>query len=327
MRRSKDTCPVQVRMASPRAPTSGVRFQRFCITAKRGFFCRESCVMRTPWSIIRGLGIAAFAAYIVRAQLPEVAETALAELGVTYGKPGMGGFVFVEGRYLAPPYTVTRRGNGIFINRIQVEQPVGWPRGVEPASAVRAVDADGDFEAVAPEAAQPAPPQPVAEDAQKKAVKSIDDLFADEEEPAAAPQPAAAKPMAAAAEQVTQDPEDRARDKTQVIEGLDRIRAGYEQALTRGEIFFFNQRHNRVNGTYGTARTLMGVLPKALRYAESPIDLQNRLKQGGVYFLDIGICGELFKNRNTFPLLEERLRKIEADEALEAMKKKAERPW
>jgi len=273
------------------------------------------------------VGIAAVAVFAARAQLPEITETALAELGIAYGVPGMSGFVFVEGRYLAPPYTVTRRGNGIFVNRVQVEQPVVWPRGVEPASAARAVDADGDFETVAPEAAQPAPAQPVAEDAQKKAVKSIDDLFADEEEPAAAPQPAAARPAPAASTQAVRSPEDHARDKAQVIEGLDRIRAGYEQALSRGEIFFFGQRHNRVNGTYGTARTLMGVLPKALRYAESPLDLQNRLKQGGVYFLDIGICGELFKNRNTFPLLEERLRKIEADEALEAIKKKAARPW
>mgnify|MGYP000919020416 FL=1 len=326
MRRSKDTCPVQDRMASPRAPTSGVRFQRFCITAKWGFFCRKATDMYTPW-IVRVVGIAAVAVFAARAQLPEITETALAELGIAYGVPGMSGFVFVEGRYLAPPYTVTRRGNGIFVNRVQVEQPVVWPRGVEPASAARAVDADGDFETVAPEAAQPAPAQPVAEDAQKKAVKSIDDLFADEEEPAAAPQPAAARPAPAASTQAVRSPEDHARDKAQVIEGLDRIRAGYEQALSRGEIFFFGQRHNRVNGTYGTARTLMGVLPKALRYAESPLDLQNRLKQGGVYFLDIGICGELFKNRNTFPLLEERLRKIEADEALEAMKKKAARPW
>mgnify|MGYP000997486091 CR=1 FL=1 len=326
MRRSKDTCPVQVRIASPRAPTSGVRFQRFCITAKWGFFCRKATDMYTPW-IVRVVGIAAVAVFAARAQLPEITETALAELGIAYGVPGMSGFVFVEGRYLAPPYTVTRRGNGIFVNRVQVEQPVVWPRGVEPASAARAVDADGDFETVAPEAAQPAPAQPVAEDAQKKAVKSIDDLFADEEEPAAAPQPAAARPAPAASTQAVRSPEDHARDKAQVIEGLDRIRAGYEQALSRGEIFFFGQRHNRVNGTYGTARTLMGVLPKALRYAESPLDLQNRLKQGGVYFLDIGICGELFKNRNTFPLLEERLRKIEADEALEAMKKKAARPW
>lgn len=282
--------------------------------------------------ISRGIGIAVvavFAAFATHAQLSSVMEeTALADLGIAYGKPCVSGFVFVEGRYLTPPYTVTRRGNAIFINRVQVERPVAWPRNaVSAPTAARAVDADGDFEAVTPDAAQPEPVQPAAEGVQKKTVKSIDDLFADEDAPAAAPQPSVVQPATAAPAQVAGTPEDHARGKAQVIEGLDRIRVGYEQALARGEIFFFGQRHNRVNGTYGTARTLMGVLPKALRYAESPLDLQNRLKQGGVYFLDIGMCGELFKNKNTFPLLEERLRRIESDEAREAAKKTASSPW
>ncbi|HRU69920.1 MAG TPA: hypothetical protein P5111_02470, partial [Kiritimatiellia bacterium] len=287
--------------------------------------------MHKSW-IVRGMKVAAVVvAFAAHAQLPEVTETAIAELGTTHGKPCMGGFVFVDGRYLSPPYTVTRRGNAIFINRVQVEQPVAWPRQATPASALtapRAIDADGDFEMVTPDVAQPESVQPAAEAKHEKAVKSIDDLFADEDEPVtAAPQPAARQPELAAPAPPAGTSDDRTPDKTKVIEGLDRIRAGYEQALMRGEIFFFGQRHNRVNGTYGTARTLMGVLPKALRYAESPADLLNRLKQGGVYFLDLNMCGELFKHKNTFPLLEERLRKIEADEALEASKKKNSRRW
>ncbi len=275
--------------------------------------------------IVMGTGLAVVVAtFVARAQLPEVTETALAELGTTLGQPSMSGFVFIEGRYIKPPYTVTRRGNAIFINRIQIEQPVAWPRNVAPApAAARAIDADGDFEPITPDAAQPESPQPVAADAQAKVVQSIDDLFADDDDdPAPAPQPAAPAPAQAAT-----SPEEREREKALVIESLERIRSGYEQALARGEIFFFGQRHNRVNGTYGTARTLIEVLPSALRYAESPLDLQNKLRQGGVYFLDIGICGEVFRHKNTFPLLEERLRRIKADEALEAARKKAARPW
>jgi hypothetical protein len=285
--------------------------------------------MHTPW-IVKGAGLAVIiVALAARAQLPEVTEMALSELGTTLGQPTMNGFVFIEGRYIKPPYTVTRRGNAIFINRIQIEQPVAWPRNVAPApAAARAIDADGDFEPITPEEAQPATPQPAAADAQAKAVQSIDDLFADDDDdPAPAPQPAAVQPTAPASAPIAISPEERKREKALALEAIERIRVGYEQALMRGEIFFFGQRHNRVNGTYGTARTLIGVLPSALRYAESPLDLQNRLKQGGVYFLDIGICSEVFRHKNTFPLLEERLRKIEADEAIEAAKKKAARPW
>jgi hypothetical protein len=274
----------------------------------------------------------------VAAQLPEVTETAVQELGSTYGTPQMNGFVFIDGRYVVPPYTVTRRGNGIFINRILVEQPVVWPRGggAEPAGAgqdaKKAIDGDGDFEVVAPEQARPAP-EPEPEKA--KAVRSIDDLFADEEEPAAAAAPAApaapATPVPAAAwpaqQPAARTPEDAAREKAQTVEALDRVRKGYEQALGRGEIFFFGQRHSRVNGTYGTARTLMGVLPRALRQAVSPQDLQQRLQQGGVYFLDSAICAEIFRNKTTFPQLEERLRRIEEIEALEAQRRKSVRSW
>ena len=100
------------------------------------------------------------------------------------------------------------------------------------------------------------------------------------------------------------------------------VRKAYEAALGQGEVFFFGQRHNRVNGNYGTARTLMGVLPKALREAQSPQDLLQRLNDGGVFFVDAGICSALFKNKSTFPQLEERLKKIQEDEALEAERRK-----
>ena len=286
------------------------------------------------------------------AELAEVSEEALYELGSTYGAPQLHGFVFIEGRYIPPPYTVTRKGNAIFINRIQVEQPVPWGRGVAPAdgapgtaaaaapAAKKSVDADGDFEEVAPaaEAAAPAAPAPAAEPAKPKTVKSIDDLFDDEEPaapaapapqavPAAGPAPAPLPAAAAGGGATERSSEEVKRDKEALIAHLDRIRKGYEQSLARGDMFFFGQRHNRVNGNYGTARTLMGVLPKALRNAQSPQDLLQRLNAGGVYFIDLGICAELYRNKMTFPQLEERLAKIEQNEAMEAQRRKAATAW
>ena len=284
------------------------------------------------------------------AELPEVTESAQEELGTTYGVPQMNGFVFIEGRYLSPPYTVTRKGNGIFINRVLVEQPVAWshvaPAAAEegepaaaagqPPAAPKAVDADGDFEEVAEPAAAPAPEAPAApadaaEPAKPKAVKSIDDLFNDEQPPAAAPAPAAPEAAGAVAPAppavAVRTPEELKQEKAALVASLDRLRKGYEQALSQGEIFFFGQRHNRVNGNYGTGRTVMGVLPKALRQAQSPQDLLQRLNQGGVYFLDLGICSALYKNKTTFRMLEERFAKIEEAEAAEAKRRKAATAW
>jgi hypothetical protein len=303
----------------------------------------------------------------VTAELPEVTEDALAELGTTYGTPQMNGFVFIEGRYLAPPYTVTRKGNGIFINRVQIEQPLAWSSFVAASeSPKKAVGADGDFEvaagaakklavpsvAVAPVA--PAEPAEAAPVAAPKMVKSIDDLFADDAAPAAAkpapapapaggeepavapvpaPEPVADAPAPAPAEApapapavvptpaVQRSPEEMKRQKEEIRASIDNQRKVYEQALVRGELFFFGQRHGRLNGNYGTARTLMGVLPKALREAQSPVDLLQRLNQGGVYFIDLPICAALFKNKLTFPLLEDRQRKIEESEELDAARR------
>ncbi len=283
----------------------------------------------------------------VAADLPDVTDEAIAELGTTLGTPQMNGFVFIDGRYIPPPYTVSRKGNAIFINRIQIEQPVAWSRAAatgavpQPAPAAAAVkksvDADGDFEEVGAAAKPVAAAEPAPAAAKAKSVKSIDDLFDDDTPakpvsaaaaPAAPAAPAAAPAVAASGAgtaELTDD--DLKRQKEALVANLERLRRGYEQALVQNEFFFFGTRHNRVNGNYGTARALMGVLPKALRYAQSPVDLMQRLNQGGVYFIDLGICSALYKNRGTFPMLEERLTKIEDAEEFEAVKRKSSSNW
>jgi len=292
---------------------------------------------------------------LAAAGLPEVSEQAVAEMGTTYGIPQMNGFVFIEGCYIPAPYTVTRKGNAIFINRIQIEQPVSWSAitGV-PEQPAKSLDANGDFEVVAPandaasaqDSAAPEAPIPAPHP-----VKSIDDLFADDDPaaakdasaapPAPAPAPEGRRPLKsiddlfgddaqpaapaqgglAASGARTRTPDDVKRLKEELRAQLDAQRKNYEQALAKGEIFFFSQQHGRLNGNYGSARTLMGVLPTALRYAKSPQDLQQRLVDGGVYFVDMAVCAALYKNRLTFPLLEERLKRIEEAEALEAARK------
>ncbi len=297
------------------------------------------------------LGVLAWgAAVAAAAALPEVPQEAVAELGVTSGVPQLNGFVFIEGQYVSPPYTVTRRGNGIFINRQQVEQPVSWVAlGGKPEPLKRAVDADGDFEEVAPAgqglaAPEPAPepaalpaaePMPPAAEgmeapageaeaeapapapapaAAPRVVKSIDDLFSDDEPAVAAPAPVVAAPA-------VRSPQELRRVREEVKLALDSKRKAYEAALEQGEIFFFGQGHGKVNGTYGTARTLLGVLPGALRQAQSPQELMQRLNQGGVYFLDLALCSALYRHRLVFPQLEERLKRIELQEQAEAARK------
>ena len=282
------------------------------------------------------------------AELTEVCEDAIAEMGTTSGIPQMNGFVFLEGRYLPPPYTVSRKGNALFINRIQFEQPVAWSYfaaadGV--ATAKKAVDADGDFQTVSEKTEKAVTkeerPAQTASDKPKTA-KSIDDLFDDDAKAKPTVKQAAPEAEKAAEETATvpkadagfsaaaptqRSPEDVKRLKGELKAKLDAMRKGYEQSLARGEFFFFGQRNSRVNGNYGTARALMKVLPNALRQSQSAQDLMQRLNEGDVYFLDFGNCAALFRNRNTFPQLEERLQKIEEDEKYEAQRRNRSSAW
>lgn len=257
--------------------------------------------------------------------LPEVPAEAKRELGSTYGKGQMSGFVFIDGKYLPPPYTVTRIGNGIFINRIQVEQPVAWSRFVpqEPPKE----DADSDFQEEPAEA-----PAPEAAPVKQSPEDELDELFG-EEEAATPPQKTDAQKGEAEKEDPNQSDEIVVNGRTRTVaqekeilkRHLDQMRERFETALARNEIFFFGRLHHRINGNYGTARQVMEVLPYALRDAQSAEDLQQRLQQGGVYFLDDKVVRQVYRNRVSYPILLERLRNMKMDEAIEASRRRRSR--
>ena len=279
-------------------------------------------MMRITKRVAAGVVVSLLAVCAGLAALPEVPAEAVDALGVTTGTPQTSGFVFIDGKYVPPPYTVTRRGNGIFINRIQVDQPVPWigtPLGEAPP---KKLDDDGDFEVVDEDAEEADEDvAPVGElddllfgdamDADKKTgeAHAIDALF-DDVTPA--------KNTAQGRKQPQVQPAAEAMSKQQVEEmktKLNTLRKVYETALGRGDIYFFAQHHSRVNGTYGSAKTLLTVLPSALRSARSPQELMAKLNQGGVYFLDLATCADLHRNRTSFVQLDERRKQIEADEA------------
>jgi len=270
-----------------------------------------------------GRGICLFFLFFVvsvgLAQLPEVSAEAIEALGVTTGTPKRNGFVFIEGRYLSPPYTVSRKGNAIFINRIQVEQPIAWtaealtPTAVPPSQKIESAKVSPA--ASAPESAdivvvpepQVAKTEPAGE--ATRVGKTLDALFDDPATNTAVEKYAATPEKKAVPVVLTQKQKEEFRQK------LDAIRLRFELGLGQGEIYFFSPKNGRVNGTYGTARALFMVLPEAVRYAQSPQDLLSRLCQGGVFFLDINACTDLYKHKLNFTALSARRELIKLNEA------------
>jgi len=57
----------------------------------------------------------------------DLEASAVRILGVVEGKPIDSGFIFIDGRYVEAPYTVSRRGRQLFINDILIYQWAEWP--------------------------------------------------------------------------------------------------------------------------------------------------------------------------------------------------------
>ena len=278
--------------------------------------------MRITKRIAVGVVVSLLAACAGLTALPEVSAEALDALGTTTGMPQTSGFVFIDGKYIPPPYTVTRRGNGIFINRVQIDQPVPWFGTPQEEMPLKKLDDDGDFEVVDEDAGE-------AEDDVVLVEETEDLLFGDvlgnDEKPEVAhaidalfDDVAPAKKTASKRNATQPQPTAEGMSTQQIDElkaKLDTLRKGYEVALGRGDIYFFAQHHSRINGTYGSAKTLLSVLPSALRSARSAQELMAKLNQGGVFFIDLATCADLYRNRTSFVQLDERRKQIEADEA------------
>ena len=116
-------------------------------------------------------------------------------LGRTRGKPFSLGAVFVNGKYLEPPYVVERWGTGIRINQMPVTgQIVDWNEFLKTQPDVKVEKKESE-----PAPSEPAPPEPAATQPDaavsiEAATSSQDDLFDDDPK---SKKPEAAEPVAA----------------------------------------------------------------------------------------------------------------------------------
>ena len=218
------------------------------------------------------------------AAFEKVPDAARAALKGARGKPVRKGFVFVNGRYLPPPYTVARYGTAIFINDVQVtDQVVPWKTFLSPQTA----------------------PAPTAAAPERKAT-SIDDLFDDG--PAAAPAPDDAGGAFVP----------NARSDL-LLKRINDHRTDLNKRLLNGWCCFFGKGYARVDVPERLGRSLLDVLPEAIRDAADAADLHDRLKGRGFVYLNAALCADLVENRADYSALVERRRKMREDEEVQRM--------
>ena len=242
-------------------------------------------------------------------------------LRVTRGKPFSAGMVFVNGKYIEPPYVVERWGTGIRINSIPVTgQVVDWNEFLKTQDGVKMVKREP---AQAKEPTSVAQPVSVATSAPAADTSSLDDLFDDDPKPAPAPRavatPAVSRPVAApavprAVTTYSLSGAFKPNDSSNALLGrINLSRTEIDRILRTGGFVCFGDSYSRVSGDKRTLMAMLERLPELEQHAESLDAFRAGVRSAGLVYLNEVLCEDLFRNRIDYRKLKERRERIKSD--------------
>ena len=237
-------------------------------------------------------------------------------LGVTRGKPFVAGVVFINGKFVDPPYTVERWGTGIRINQTPVTgQVVDWNEFLKTQDGVRV-----EKKTIEPEAA-PVAVEAVAPEFEDSA-DALDALFDDDPKPVARKPvrstrpPAVARPAAPRTE-VTYSmdgafvPNEASRA---LLKRINDARTEIDRVLRTGGFICFGNNYSRVTGDKRTLAKMMAALPDLLQKSATVEEFNAGVRSAGLVYLNEVLCEDLFRNRADYPKLRRRNARIQSAE-------------
>lgn len=241
-------------------------------------------------------------------------------LGVTRGKKFSSGVVFINGKYIEPPYVVERWGTGIRINSIPVTGPlVDWNEFLKTQPNVK-VEKKEPVSAPAP---APAPAQPVASVSDE--ASSLDDLFDDDPKPAkpatasraVAAASAAPRPAKPAVTYVLSGKFSHNDDSKALLKRINANRTEIDRALRSGGFICFGNSYSMVQGDRRTLMELLGTLPELQQRSSGEQAFYSSVRAARLVYLNEILCQDLFRNRMDYRKLKERREKLKSDEKWE----------
>lgn len=266
---------------------------------------------RVAWALLAQACILAQSA-TAAIEIPKASGKAL---GVTRGKSFGNGVVFIEGKYIEPPYVVERWGTGIRINGIPaVSQVVEWTDFLKTQTSLKVVKSE-----TAPVAA----PQPPAQDTYAAEVESsLDDLFDDE--PKAKPVKKASRPVAPPKPKTTvsyslEGGFVRNDASNLLVKRINAVRTEIDRTLRTGGFICFGDDYARVSGDQRETLRLLERLPDFQRKCESAAEFNAAIRSAKLVYLTEPLCRDLFKNRIDYRKLQDRRRVIKEDAELEKL--------
>lgn len=256
---------------------------------------------------------------VVPSSFAKPPAAALKALRATVGKPIPTGFVFVDGRYLAPPYKVERYGNVIRINGTQVTgELISWNEFIKTQTGVTTTRSESAAEPSPAPEPEPEPEEEVEDDTES----SLDDLFDDD--------PAPKKPVAKKKKPVSRprlakptvtvsysfDGEFEPNEKTKLyVEKMNTVRMRIDKHLRAGGYYCFGSRYSAVTGDKGAAKLMFDKLPELMRdgASQSQDAFITSAQAAGLSFLPRLVLADLHRNRYTYHELMSRRKSMQEE--------------
>lgn len=262
---------------------------------------------------------------------PNNAQPSIRDLGTTEGTPITNGFVFIDGKYLEPPYIVTRQGSGIFINGYLVEQPCPWPIPHKTQPRIPTEDPkmpgtinkntsqyDKDLIGYLGDKKTYYTHMHGEQEMVKMMVKVYQELPCVLRASAGrdAEHISVTWANGSAMEHRLILPKRKPTEWTRetVLERTDKDRANYEDRLKKGDYYFLGSANARMTGTAGGARMVLGVLLPILKTSKDAKEVQQRMAQAGFPFFDEQASDAFFAHRTDSNDLESRVERLKQEE-------------
>ena len=241
-------------------------------------------------------------------------------LGVTRGKSFSAGAVFVNGKYVEPPYVIERWGTGIRINSIPVTgQIIDWSEFIKTQSGAKAATTEAVPAPTAEptEAAKPVESPAPAADVDES---SLDDLFDDNPKPkkaaGAAKRVAKPKPVPTVVYSLEGDFVPNEASK-KLVRRINARRTSIDKILRSGGFICFGDAYARVTGDARTLQEMLEKLPELLQHAEDEKDFSSKVRAAHMIYLNEVLCADLYRNRTDYRKLKELRKKIKEDRELD----------
>ena len=270
--------------------------------------------MNTRLSALLAALLCAATAAAAMQEIPKASRTAL---GATRGRSFSSGVVFIDGKYLPPPYVVERWGTGIRINSKQVTgQVIPWSEFLKTQSGVKMTKTE----------VQPAQPKPQSFETDDF---SLDDLFDDDPKPRKQRRPQASRrqtdPSCSVSYSLEGDFVANEASKS-LVARINAVRTEIDKILRRGGFICFGESYSRISGDSSSAVKLLEKLPGILRSSYTLSDFKCAVRSAGLVFLHETLCEELYRNRIDYPKLQERYEKLRGDAEIQKIINEAAEP-